>query len=842
MKREVPVCTSPATMGGYVYPILEDLAQGREFQILKSTLPGDDTDHRILLEQIMADDNTALAYVDAGNVTVVQVENWVRGVDSLSAYGWDVLSGQKTFKRVKTLCRPFRTYARMARKLRVHIVNDTDYTDLDTDLYDEETLERLLDGAFVIAPWIRQECIANVWFPNSGSDGYSVDDFRRKFFYRQVRDTVGWNARIFGDMEFSGIAADDPLRDRTGMLKGEAFVHTGDTLERMKVDIIAARSAFKKEVSLSGHTYVLMEPQAPKFEAVMSDYQTIVDMPGLYRPDQIKEHTKAWMLKGFVDLTNNKPLDFWYQMASPLFGSEGTTYDPQDVGTLTRWNARALVMSGMQITQSPWIFEQLAGSIVSLLRPADKSRLRFPIQCAIRCQVISQSFASMCGEDVDIYPGEARFVEKLESIVVHDQDWLEMYRSHGGCDLDDFFVAYYRTMQNEEEGPVKVIVLVRSPNDIGEYSVFRYVEGDFAPSFTTNGGEEISFPEVPSDPKFWAPRLSEAYEAGLVEYAGLPSENDPSVLPAQQVDQEVYSMADVWWAIENNKASQMCVGANVNARTLWTSTVRQHRPRQLTTLEGCVDAGAQGGCAADTEAVMLEAKEIVKEVVENTTGPISSYIWNTRFSANPTMTAKVLDRLTSEDYLTKLDIYRANYAQDFMEMCRQWAQAHCVNNFGDLPVMQLGVLRAEIAYRLLVQTRISLATQNGMRGITLADWQVVQSPIIAALDRQDTQAERHDIMMALLAACHRHPTSQGRYTDNVVMQPSVFPYMLDALRYYGLAAYLEVDEQTGKINRVWSSEWKLVCDKCGIEHITKNPLQLQAYEHNGRICRECRGV
>lgn len=834
-KANVPVVSSPSTMGGYMFPVLEDIAEGRKFQILKCDLPGENIQHQLELAAMLDDESTIYAYVDSGNITAVQIEGWVRGLDTLGDHGWSILSSQKTFKRAKTINRPFRTWTGLDRPLRVHIVSDDSYTDLDTDLYDEETLERLLDGAFVVAPWIRTACMNNVQFPVAGvdSNNYNVDDFRRRMFVSRARHVEGWNTRITGPMEFSHIASDDPLHSRPGTLKGEAFVHTSDICDKMGVDVIAARSALKAEVSCDSKVFIMMEAQSPKFEGVMSDLQTMVNFPALYQPKWVEESTKAFLLKAFVDLTDNKLLDYWYEMTSPMYNRETAMYDMQDVATLTKWNARAWVMSGLPVTQSPWLFEQLAGSVVSPLKPQDNTRMRFPALCAIRCQVISNSYAGMCGHDIEIEVGQARFIDELESIVVHDEDWLEMYRSHGGHDLDDFFVCYYRSMDAERK-----IITVRSPNDFGEYSIFDYVEGDYYPIFEKNSGEILEFPEVPTGEQYWPVRLSEAHDQGLVTYRGLPSEREDK----SQSTAKWYSMSDVLSAIENNRSSQACVGANVNARCLWTLTTRAYRPEQLTTMEGCIDAGAQGGSAEDTEAVMAEAKEIVDLVIKQTDGPIDAYLWNSRFAAIHKFPFD-MSRISTDGYITVNDEFRTGYAKYFLGMARDWAQKNCVNQI-DPVVHTLGILQARQAHMFLRLSRQSLVTtQRNVADMIETDaWRSVHAPVLYAFGCQATDIDKHDLAIALLSACHRVPTSTtGRYSDQLAMNPEIFPFVIDALRFYGIAAYLDIDEN-GKINRRWTTEWTLVCKDCDKTATTKNPVKLQEYHFYNQLCTGCRSA
>src|SRR5688572_10251698 len=102
-------------------------------------------------------------------------------------------------------------------------------------------------------------------------------------------------------------------------------------------------------------------------------------------------------------------------------------------------------MSGMSLRESPWLFEQMARNIVSIIHVKDPKKMRIPVPCSVRAQVISASMSAAAGEDIEVEPGQLRWNRAHEVMVVSDADWIEMYESHGGNDLDDFFVGYWRT-------------------------------------------------------------------------------------------------------------------------------------------------------------------------------------------------------------------------------------------------------------------------------------------------------------------------------------------------------------------------------------------------------------
>lgn len=830
-----PAIASPALMGGYIYPILKEIAGDRTFQILKAPLPKTDENRSKELDQLQRQAETLYAYVDSGEMTIVQIEGLERAATPLSSMGWTILNGAKTFKRLKTLNRPFRLWSMSDQPLRVAIVNDDDYCDEDLEGYTEEEIERLLDGAIVIHPRLFEDCLANVEFPIyvPGDDDrpeLAVDFYRSQEYLRQAHDYQAFNARIFGPMIFKGIDEDDPLWERPGMLKGEAHKDIAGTCERMHVDVICARSALKFEVANDVRRIVLLEPQKAKLSQVSSDLQTMINVPALYQPDDVAKFTKIFLMDTLERLKRDEIMQSWYDMSSPYFNASQRVWNQNDVLTLTKWNARAWQMSGMRISQSPWLFEQLGSAIIKTLRVQDQQKLRFPVPCAARAQVISASYASMAGADLEIARGSARWCEELESLVVNDLDWLEMYRSHGGHDLDDFFVIYWRTIGN-----LRKLVVVRSPNDWGEYSIFDYVEGDWYPQMETVDGQFIIFPQVSDDPELWGERLSEAYRAGKVIYTGLPSENDKV-----KEDPHPYGPDDVLRLMSNNQASGSCVGANVNARSLRALAMRNHRQVQLATMESCIDTGTQGGSQDDIQAVHAEARSIVEDLINDPEVKIDSYMWFTRF-ANIFKQPFPSSRLTSDTHISKAHQYRLDVSRSFMRIVREYAQTHLTANI-DPRIHALGRKHLRYGYDTIVETRKQMyQMQNvGEQSLEPGNWREVHSLMLERLNAQPTDVDKFDFVLAMYSASFKaKTTSSNRVTDQLVMNPHIFPYLLSALRFYGIAYHIVVDDK-GNLTRHKTDSWSLTCKECGTIRETDDPVMLQSYHTHEGICKECR--
>jgi hypothetical protein len=193
--------------------------------------------------------------------------------------------------------------------------------------------------------------------------------------------------------------------------------------------------------------------------------------------------------KMFQEALNGKLLSNWKNIYQRTWKDK---VDPEDEEAQARMQyvGYRWVAMGMKVTESPWMFETLATSHAKPLKS------KIPIPCAVYEQIISESLARMAGYEIEVEQGTIQRLSELEVHVVNDLDWIEMYASHGGCDQDDFFKLFYREFEGGDLDGHKSVIVARSPNGIGEYSIFKYVEGAWHPHWLTSTGEKITFPKV----------------------------------------------------------------------------------------------------------------------------------------------------------------------------------------------------------------------------------------------------------------------------------------------------------------------------------------------------------
>ena len=803
VSSEIPRVQHLDSMGGYSYPILDWFLEqmgGGVYQILKCHRPTDALQEE-MLSSILNDQNTLYSYPDGAKITVVQFSNWNNTVSTLADLGVDISVEQKLFKRIKTFNRRFRSHYSHNDSVRVCLIADDQHCSY-SDFLTPEQKEMLLDGAFIISPSLVARCMQTF------DQGVRVFDdnqvFETENFNRNVevgnyyKNSKIFNARIFGDVKVINEGDPDEYAPFIGAVKGQAYTDHSGMCEYFGVDIIAPYSAFKKEVNISTRSFFLIEPQNAKLGQMFSDAQTIVNLPALYDWKIVKKSLAKFYKDSFERLKTNQMLEQWSDMSFAMFDpNKPKAFDSQDIATLTTWNVRAWLLCGGKLSDSPWLFNQMGKNFLASMRTNNERKMRFPVDCAVRALVITESLLrGLKGirpeEDgaFEVKPGEARWDNDLSVLVVNDADYIEMYPSHGGCDLDDFFQIYWRTMDGE-----RVIIVVRSPNDWGEYSIFKYREGDWHKKTY-----DIEFPEVSSDPSLWPKRLSEALKDGDIEYTGLPV--------VENFDGgEVYDTDYVLAAISATADSASSVGINVNARQLWSSTMQEHRQVQLCSMEDCVDAGVQGGSNEQVEAVTSEGSDIIQEILDSGK-PIDAFLWHSKhaffyMNENPTLT------FTNVSYLQKV---RLKGAEWFQQQYTDYARSIPFNSDYS-QIHALGSYFVSKAISVLKWYRRSLYEQNNSQGFP--DWDAMIDHILDSINEFEEGHARNSFVIALYSACLRTPLSSGEISDQFVMQPKLFPLLMEALQFYGVMGSLELIENTNSLTRTYITKWSEYDEESG---------------------------
>jgi hypothetical protein len=746
-----------------------------EYRIAALPIPTNAFD-RAEVERIISHPSVQYALVDKNKIVACIIDGQEGWMSTLNQMGFTVKGGGKTAKRMKSFHRATLINAHFDT-LNIHWANPTDYTSYDFNETQNwmpwvtDALPRLLDGGFVVSSRLIQEGIKNlpVYEPHNTLDTneYYYDPTIKAQLVNFLNTSRVYNGRIYTPH---------------GVIKGNFIV--SDNLPE-DVDIITSRDNLKTEVTYDGGYRLLAEPQGPK-SRVITDDQTVINFPKLFRKSDMEMWLQEEYEKMFNQATDGKLLTNWKSVFMRNFSRENQDIEDTEAHSRISYVGYRWVSMGLSITDSPWLFETLA---VSHAKPLQK---RIPIPCSVYEQIIPESFARMAGYDITVEEGTIRRLNDIGIHIVNDFDWLEMYESHGGHDEDDFFKLFYREMESGPLDGQKVVIAVRSPNGYGEYSIFTYVEDEWFPTWEKANGELVSFPKV--NGRNWPKRLSKAIRNDEVKYLGLPSEHSTSTSrPAT----EFYSITDVMADIDTAMNGGN-VGRFVNAAMLHSMVIAKHRDVQLCSLESAIDGCTQTSDSGDRIAIDAEAEVMINEVLQSGK-PIDRDFWYSRFRA---LAAKHPEVETYEGKITQLNQLCAEYYKKYSQRISQYAQQHArpsniVHELGQrLYYHALPVLRQ---FRMNIFNANAIESVQSSTGIKRNEWEYLYAAIAEHIESFERPQDQHDFILSLYSASINVPTSNGKVTDQVVMNRLVYPYLERALHHYGIGNRVVMNYSDGKI-------------------------------------------
>lgn len=772
------------------------------------------------VQEIINHPSIQYAIVDKNKIVICQIGNNTEWLSVLNDMGYVVEGGGKTAKRVKSFHRPTLLNTTFGLdELNIVTVDCAQYSryfewsedgsefwlrDQEdyAELYQEpEVWDRLLDGGFAIAPWVIERAIENLPvfdLAQSNDPGdYFLNPTLRSDLIKDLRKAKTFNIRIIGP---------------EGTLKGNCFVT--DKLPE-GVDIITWHGNIKTEVKYTEGYRLLAEPQGPKSK-VRTDDQTVINMPQLFTKANMEYWLDEEYAKMFNDAINNKLLMNWRNVYLRSFHDDSDLEDEESFARFQyvgyRWKAM-----GMKITDSPWLFKTLASSHA---KPLEE---HIPIPCAVSEQIICESMARMIGYDIEVEEGTIRRLNDIKVHVVNDLDWIEMYESHGGCDHDDFFSLFYRTFMGGQYDQEKVVVVKRSPNGFGEYSIFRYVEGEWYPTWKTSDGQEHSFLEVSG--RGWPMRLSVALRGNMVSYIGLPSSMKP-----KPVRSDTYTREDVF---EDIKASMKGggVGGFVNATMLYASVFHRHRVSQLCSLEDAIDGCTQTYDSADRDAIEEDTRLMVREVIESGL-PVDHSLWESKKFKYYLKPGEWVEK--TDGKITQLNRITRRKYREYLAKVDAWTKENCKP---PAQIMKMGARLRLHATPILNDFRKDTYEANSSMTadyggyITRTGWDNLYLSVIDKIDEYEMESDRHDLILGLYAATFTKPTTTGNISDQAIMNRIIFPYLEAALQYYGLANTVSFVKNTDGSMRVVQSrvsEWRVETNNGEYEVFT-DPVEYQRF-------------
>jgi len=759
---------------------------GGEYKIWTLPIPVNNYEYSKAVKYV-SNPKVQYALVDKDKIVFCVIENSPGWMSALNELGYEVFSGDKTNKRLKSHHRPTLLNAEFGPdELKLMLVAHDEFSryiflgpnpNAPEEYCNPGVAERLLDGGFVISRRIVQRAVENLpmYHPTSSIDAaeYYYDPRIRSRIVNNLLNAHVLNARIEFEM---------------GFLKGNCIV--SDNLPE-GVDILTSDANIKQEIKYNNGFRFLAEPQGPK-EKVITDDQTVINFPKLFRKSDMDMWLTEEYKKQYEKAINGELLTNWQYIYQRNW-RDNESLDDNEARARTQYVGYRWTAAGFNITQSPWLMETVS---ISHAKPLE---YRIPIPCSVYEQVIPESFIRMAGYDFQVEPGQIRRHSEVGVHVVNDLDWLEMYESHGGHDEDDFFKLFYREF---EGGPIegKKVVAVRSPNGFGEYSIFDYVEGEWSPTWLKSDGTEVKFPKV--NGRGWPKRLSEATLSSEVHYKGLPSLTQP-----KEKREGPYTQEDVLRDIRIAMAGGN-VGSFVNACMMHSSVIGKHRPLQLCSLEDAIDKCINPDHELDVKAIDQEAQNMFREVIEYGK-PIDRNLWYNRGSQRYLKQGEEIELYDGK--ITQLNNLCYTHFNNYCNDIRMWSQENAqppeiIHELGRrFYTWALPILRD---FRKGVYNTNSSEVTAASGAIERTNWEHLYQQLVNKIESFERIEDMYDFVIALYSATILTPTTQGKISDQVVMNRFVFPYLEHALQFYGIAARAVYNQEKKKFNQTYSCSWQ----------------------------------
>jgi hypothetical protein len=615
------------------------------------------------------------------------------------------------------------------------------------------------------------------------------------------------------------------------------------------------------------------------------DVQTFVNNEYLFPEDFMSKVVKDFFNKLRRDIEQGSMLMDFDEMESDRLAQ--LKDDVHDVGIMTamKYSIMECLMRGIDIRMSPYMLKQWANGKVNNLLRGTKVRVYMP--CVIKAQKVSKSVAKAAGYDMPVQPGQVMWCEGLGVMVVHDISMIVEYENQGGDDQDDFHAWYQRLLNGK-----KVVIDIRNPNEMGQYSIYEYVEGDRVFTYETVNGREITFPEIEDSlPK----QLFSALVDGDVKYTGLPSATMPKTKGAKRE----YNLQDVDNQIDST-VGQGSPGGPINVSMLWALTIGKLRHSYPCAQEGIVDAYTQrelGVGDADTKVIEDHMEQMLGELrgLQMDRKFVTSRFRSTKFRRQWGMTNLVDGRFTRlwnmvdaeiKEFHNWVDLYgqkAASYVHpdnqivddDLLEMGGYTVSAktkrhevphldawdrYLWSNYQDavellvaarVKIGQInGAIREE--HRILCQASEWYAQENpNPRRMNDEEWAEVYKPVVDAFKAKDNDYERRNFALSFLAASYKKRTSEksgSKVSDNIAWASKQdkagnfegpYPFTMEALKYWGFIDLLITKgDQAGIQNAGKKDSWTFKCPSCERELTSSDRKLMQRLLTQGQ-CKAC---
>lgn len=866
-----------------------------EYSVWKSEIPQTNVE---MLDIMDFAKDCEVAFETPTEVIYVKIEGSSGWLNALNTLGFEFFDSEKLLKRSK-VWRQTPINVKLTRCNVLHLPANYFFGKQNDALLSEfnrSELERVLDGGLVMRERLRTKGLAQM-------DEESVfnyeDPIRAQTIARRLTEAPMWNVRFWG------------VGESGQHLKGNGYFMPDEEFDRMygiHVDVVVLRDSGKAEVIYQEFgCYFQAEPQMAKFE-VQENNQTKINFWPAFTTEDEKGWIKDYLVQNWKRIQRGEALEGAMNIlnAEAALIEDGFYQDLLLIGE--RWNALEAMASGLDITTMPDLMNTIFSTVTKRIWNAKTRTARPIVPCAWHMQMVSNSYAKACGWNVTVADGTCRVVKDKGWFVLSDRDYIVNYVNFGGNDMDDFFDGFFRTVDG-----VRKILLIRSPNSIGEYGVFDYVEGDPYPEWTRFNDEVISFPKMAG--KGWPKQLTTALKDGTVTYTGLPSTKVVSEDKPQEKTH--YTLSSFVTKLAQRIGDRSNVGRVVNVEMIYTATFHKHVATQLCSHEDKVDTFINNGPMVDRTALAAEAVEravtlatggkgvdkelwvsknmdkLLPEGVDRPLlidGPVSRLVREARNAVHEWMaephtvttceSCLSLKREVGSQFLggkvyrygqehAKLsdDVNRigawmlGDYGGDSFRPYDGWGAMRILRDFREElgrtmaanaeyamntvnQMAELGLMMRESE----VQEMKVMTPEQWLRIYTKVEkdmWKLVNKATDNHPGGDGRQITIHDVVIALARAAYDTPTyMKNQIKENIVTNKVIWPYYLEALRYYEQAFGIDEVPNELRVRKLWPRHigWDLECVHCHKVLHANDPVGLQAFTRFDGMCKACRGL
>ena len=312
---------------------------------------------------------------------------------------------------------------------------------------------------------------------------------------------------------------------------------------------------------------------------------------------------------------------------------------------------------------------------------------RMPIPFAYRAHVMTREVLEIFGYKFNNKGMQGFYHDKTHCFVVPGEFFVENYPNHGGPDLDDSINVMIRDFVNAEGKRSYKALLMRNPNDFGEWSAIPVAPSEVEHCYHTYGN---------------VPTVIEADLRAKVEQLSIMLKNDTinyrfNELPGASslTIGDVYHINDEVRMREAASAMPGGTGATVLPKMTHYAVTGEVITKQLVSNEQIIDAVQQGlGTPSDMKLITNSGEDFYRDIaawMDTTGGRIDQYWTRTKripnrvgikfgfWGKNFTFVAEKKDSPILQTMLTREAIVREAY-KELLEWANRPLMPQCIAN------------------------------------------------------------------------------------------------------------------------------------------------------------------